>query len=321
MIGVGGLVLGWVLVGIAASLIMGGLAPRVWPHIRRVRLRWPVYVSPTDTELARKRENEAFGHTVIEKRSPDTPQESLQLQDRLRQLEAENKQLKEQIPQPNDEDLKRHCCELAAEVFEFYKRQRENIEQALQSDPLIALSKEPARSQRRSEEIERHDKKMVDRYSEQLGGKVSAMCDDLEQRGWFAPEARQRLENPAGPQDIRYVARRLAAICSRSDFDPQKNSVQQNQTQSTQQPRSRQEHRRQRIEEWRSVIRSFNFDTERFTSTDAYPQMRPHLQPNVKRKLEHPGMVIVGNTTRGEHAHRYMLLDEITRIEKEWNLV
>lgn len=82
-----------------------------------------------------------------------------------------------------------------------------------------------------------------------------------------------------------------------------------------------QDHRRQRIEEWRSVIRNFDFDAERFTSTDAYSQMRPHLQPDVRRKLEHPGMVIVGNATRGEHAHRYMLLDEIARVEKEWGLV
>jgi hypothetical protein len=82
-----------------------------------------------------------------------------------------------------------------------------------------------------------------------------------------------------------------------------------------------QDHRRLRIEEWRSLIRNFDFDAERFSSTDAYSQMRPHLQRDVKRKLEHPGMFIAGNATRGEHAHRYMLLDEIARIEKEWGLV
>ncbi len=69
------------------------------------------------------------------------------------------------------------------------------------------------------------------------------------------------------------------------------------------------------------MIRNFDFDVERFTSADTYSQMRPHLQPDVKRKLEHPEMIIFGNATRGENAHRYMLLDEVAKIEKEWGLV
>lgn len=82
-----------------------------------------------------------------------------------------------------------------------------------------------------------------------------------------------------------------------------------------------QDRRRQRIEDWRAAIRGFDFDSKSFTDTDTYSEMRPHLQPGIRRKLEHPGMIIFGNPTRSEHAPRYILLDEVARIEKEWKLV
>jgi len=82
-----------------------------------------------------------------------------------------------------------------------------------------------------------------------------------------------------------------------------------------------QEIRRKRIEDWRFVIRNFNFDAEMFTSTDTYSEIRPHLQSDVKRRLEHPEMIIAGNPTRGENVRRRILLDEVARMEKEWGLI
>ena len=118
----------------------------------------------------------------------------------------------------SDEDLREHCCELSAEIREFYKRQQEDFDKRLRSDlRAVFLQEEPHRSQWRAEETERHEMRMVDRYSELLGGAVSTLCDDLELRGWCTPEDRNRFENPTGLQDIRYTAQRLEAICRRSD--------------------------------------------------------------------------------------------------------
>ena len=117
--------------------------------------------------------------------------------------------------QPIDEDLKQRCCELSAEIFEFYRRQREHKEEALQSDYMRSLYNDPARDQIRSEQAAGHDSFMVDRYGEQFGGRVSALCDDLEPHGWCTPEDRRRFENAGGPEDVRYTAQRLDAICGR----------------------------------------------------------------------------------------------------------
>jgi hypothetical protein len=116
----------------------------------------------------------------------------------------------------SDEDLTQRCCKLSAEIRGFYRRQQEDFDKRLRSDYRAVFLEEPHRSQWRAEETERHGRGMVDRYSDQLGGVVSALCDDLESRGWCTPEDRNRFENPTGPQDIRYAAQRLDAICRRS---------------------------------------------------------------------------------------------------------
>jgi hypothetical protein len=116
---------------------------------------------------------------------------------------------------PVNEDLRQRCCELSAEIRKFYRRQKEDFDKRLKSDlRTVFLLEEPHRSQWRAEETERHEKAMVERYSEELGGVVSALCDDLEPHGLCILEQRNRFENPTGPQDIRYTAQRLEAICA-----------------------------------------------------------------------------------------------------------
>jgi hypothetical protein len=79
----------------------------------------------------------------------------------------------------------------------------------------------------------------------------------------------------------------------------------------------RQDEHRKRIEHWRSVINSFDFDKERFAATDTYSQLRPHLQPEVIEMFEAQRTVHVGNEARGDTAYKYTLLDEVARIENE----
>lgn len=161
------------------------------------------------------------------------------LTDEREAFKKENRRLQAAMPQPDDEGLKQRCCKLSAEMFDFYKRQRENLDNALESGYGTHLLKEPERSRWRSEETERHEKGMVDKYCEQFGGAASALCDDLEPRGWCTAEERSRFENPTGPQDIRYTAQQLNAICRRSGYEPKESPAQQNQPQSAEDLRQR----------------------------------------------------------------------------------
>jgi hypothetical protein len=88
--------------------------------------------------------------------------------------------------------------------------------------------------------------------------------------------------------------------------------------------RSRLSYRQQLINTWREGIDRFDFQLElagSFGETDWYSAIRPHLRDNVIEALERPRTAIVVNEGRGDSARKQMLLDEVTRIEKEWRLV
>lgn len=87
------------------------------------------------------------------------------------------------------------------------------------------------------------------------------------------------------------------------------------------QNRDLQNQRRKRIEEWRSVIRNFDFETEKFGATNTYSQMRQHLQGQIAHMFEGNSTVHLVNEARGPEFVRYELLDEVARIEKEWGLI
>ena len=79
---------------------------------------------------------------------------------------------------------------------------------------------------------------------------------------------------------------------------------------------------RKHIEVWRSVIQNFDFNTaNQFSGTDTYSQMRPHLQDEAVKMLEASRIAYVAPEGRGGDLFRYTLLDEVARIEREWDLV
>ncbi len=82
-----------------------------------------------------------------------------------------------------------------------------------------------------------------------------------------------------------------------------------------------QKRRQERIEEWRSVIRNLDSGAVGFADTDTYSQMKPYLRPEVIKMLEAPRTMTVGIESRGNFANRHTLLDEVTRIEREWDLI
>lgn len=136
------------------------------------------------------------------------------------------------------------------------------------------------------------------------GEAVRAQVGDLQERLRKADQGRKEIaaQNEA-----------LTAENERLEEEPRKTKKERDELRAGQ--------RQKRIEDWRSVIRGFDFDTHSFASTDTYAQMRPHLQPKVVKMFEAQRTVHIGNETRGDTAYGYTLLDEVARIEKEWGLI
>ncbi|MBA4115403.1 MAG: hypothetical protein H0X71_02985 [Rubrobacter sp.] len=87
-------------------------------------------------------------------------------------------------------------------------------------------------------------------------------------------------------------------------------------------PQSLGDRRRERVERWRRTISRFDFrEIGSFGRTNTYAEMKPHLQPGVIEMLEAPRTAHIGNPARGDLAYGYTLLDEVARIEKEWELI
>ena len=85
-------------------------------------------------------------------------------------------------------------------------------------------------------------------------------------------------------------------------------------------PLSKYKYRRDRIGKWRQAVENHDWRTP-FGATAWYAEVQPHLEPELRRMIETPRMFIVGSEMRDDPAVRYMLLDEISRLEIEWDLI
>ena len=84
--------------------------------------------------------------------------------------------------------------------------------------------------------------------------------------------------------------------------------------------------RRAQVATWRDAVEALDegfMDEERlglFLSSSEYSTLRPLLTAEVVAKLERPRTAYVGGS-RGNNVRKYLLLDEVARIEREWRLV
>lgn len=80
--------------------------------------------------------------------------------------------------------------------------------------------------------------------------------------------------------------------------------------------------RRELVYSWRSAIEAEKYDfidyRSKFLSSAVYSGIRPFLLPEVIQKIEAARTFYVPGA-RG-NVRRYLLLDEVTRIEREWGL-
>ncbi len=84
--------------------------------------------------------------------------------------------------------------------------------------------------------------------------------------------------------------------------------------------RSTLNYRRELIRSWRDAIEQFDHELDGFGDTAVYSAIRPHLSDEVRKKLESSRILYVGEG-RGEQIKKHMVLDEVARIEKVWDLV
>ena len=82
----------------------------------------------------------------------------------------------------------------------------------------------------------------------------------------------------------------------------------------------RDRYRRELVKCWRNAINVWNPDTEVFGDTAEYASLRGHMCHEIVKKFEAPRTLYMAGG-RGESVLKHFLLDEVTRIEKEWKLV
>jgi hypothetical protein len=81
--------------------------------------------------------------------------------------------------------------------------------------------------------------------------------------------------------------------------------------------------RRDRIEQWRKMVKVKEFARESFRETTGYSTLRPYLTTGLIEEIERPGtslLLTVGDTVRSTQL-KAKILDEIAGIERQWKLL
>lgn len=85
----------------------------------------------------------------------------------------------------------------------------------------------------------------------------------------------------------------------------------------------RHEYRKELIASWKAKLVSAEFYSPEgrsdFGSSPEYSSLRSHMTKEVIEKFEAPRTFYVGGG-RGEDVRKQMLLDEVSRLEKQWGL-
>jgi hypothetical protein len=84
------------------------------------------------------------------------------------------------------------------------------------------------------------------------------------------------------------------------------------------QRREKLKYRRNLVEKWRNYIEN-NFDKGKINDSVLYSELRPHLSKASRDAVE--GSTLTIRSGRGGNVVKSLLLDDIKRIEKEWDLI
>ena len=82
--------------------------------------------------------------------------------------------------------------------------------------------------------------------------------------------------------------------------------------------------RREKIADWRKAVSEVDFQNSEFvkafTTSSEYSALRLYMQTSSIEKVEKDRVIYVGGG-RGDDVRKHVLLDEISRLEKEWGLL
>ncbi len=77
-------------------------------------------------------------------------------------------------------------------------------------------------------------------------------------------------------------------------------------------------YKKEMIRRWREFL-DRDFDETEFSGTAVYSEIRPHLSSETLQSIESDRITI--RLGRGGDVIRSLVLDDITRLEKEWDLI
>ena len=76
------------------------------------------------------------------------------------------------------------------------------------------------------------------------------------------------------------------------------------------------------IDNWRSFIEDFDFDNKNFGNTSVYAAMKPYMDVEVIKKFEaQRTLYVTPDGGRGEKLFKHWASDQVSKIEKDWELV
>jgi len=84
------------------------------------------------------------------------------------------------------------------------------------------------------------------------------------------------------------------------------------------QKREKLAYKRDMIRRWREFL-DRNFDQTEFSGTAIYSELRPHLSTDTLQSIESNRIAL--RVGRGGNVIRSLVLDDIARLEKEWDLI
>jgi hypothetical protein len=81
--------------------------------------------------------------------------------------------------------------------------------------------------------------------------------------------------------------------------------------------------RRDRIKEWREMVKVKEFRRESFRETTGYSTLRPYLTTGLIEEIERPGTSLMTENTSPDRKTQLKakVLDEIAELERKWKLM
>lgn len=132
---------------------------------------------------------------------------------------------------------------------------------------------------------------------------------------------------PPSAEQARIVQLQAALHNVTLERDSLSGKVRELESMSPEEYRARQEERRKRIAKWRAEINGHMFTRHPwggslFSHTETYSDMMPLLPHDVRQRYESwLPMITLSPRKMGKDGDRRVLLDEVSRIEKQWGLI